>query len=102
MINQKREQKQGPKKLHYPELTTVILERMFMARHVEAGSLPPGQHVFTIDSVEELMRLYAMHVGKKMIESKAKPLNKRDEICRTHLRLLHPSVENYKKLNKTL
>jgi hypothetical protein len=93
MINQK--------KLHYPELNTIILERMFMERHVEAGSLPPGQHVFTIDSVVELQKLYSMHMGRKLIKSKAKPRNKQDEISDMHRRLLSPAVENYKNLNKT-
>jgi hypothetical protein len=89
------------KKLHYPELTPGLLGRLIHDRHIEAGKLPPDQHVFTLKGMSDIAKIFAMHIGRKTIASNGSPKTKHDNISRMFQRLLDESVNEYRRLKKT-
>jgi hypothetical protein len=83
------------------ELTKIKLERLLDKHHIEAGKLLPHQHVYTIEGVRALCKAYGIQVGKVALRTTGKPKWKRDKIYSVNSDLLDPSIDNYKKLNKT-
>lgn len=85
----------------YPPLSAPMLERLLLEEHKEAGKLSPGQHVYTIEGMQKLLRIYGIHIGKVVIESKGNDKNKREKITRINSKVLDQACNNYRELNKT-